>query len=328
MAKHKYFSSVIALRGLAALVVGLFHFTKGFSHDDSVMKMLTSYGWMGVEVFFVISGFVIPYSLLKKGYKLKHYGKFLLKRIVRIHPAYVLSIFGVIILNYLSTQFQIYEGKPFQWSTELIAQHFFYVVEFFDNVWLNPVYWTLAVEFHYYIIIGLLIAVWNLSNKNWIAITFVLFVMLSFVNIENVKFLRYTDIFAIGTLCAFLKKEIINKGLYLIAAAVLVIIISYNHGIILGILTFSSSIIMAFYDANFNKGALLFLGNISYSLYLLHVPIGGRIINIAKRYDLGEAQKILVILFAMTVSIIAAWMFYILVEKPSHKWSQRIKVNS
>jgi len=326
LANTTYFSSVIVLRGLAAFIVGLFHFTKGFSHEDSLMKLMTSNGWMGVEVFFVISGFVIPYSLLTKNYRFRNYGKFLIKRIVRIHPAYVLSVFIVILLNYLSSQFHLYQGDPFSWSTALVLQHFFYVVEFFDNIWLNPVYWTLAVEFHYYLLIGVLIAIWNTNNRIWTVSTFILFIGLSLLDVDPIKFLGYTDIFAIGILCAFLKRDIINKMVYTVGALLLGCLIFYNHGLTLAILTLSTSMIMAFYSNLLNKSAFIFLGNISYSLYLLHVPIGGRIINIAKRYDLSEPVKVLVIFFAMAVSIFAAWIFYIYVEKPSHKWSQRIKL--
>ena len=328
MAKNTYFSSVIVLRGLAALIVGLFHFTKGFSHDESPMKLMTENGWMGVEVFFVISGFVIPYSLLRKNYHLKNYGKFLLKRIIRIHPAFIISVFIILILNYLSTLFDAYQGAPFEFSILLFIQHFFYAVEFFDNIWLNPVYWTLAVEFHYYLLIGVLIAIWNTNKTLWIAMTFLLFIALSFLKIEDFNFFNYTDIFGIGVLCAFLKRNFINTTLYMVGAIGLGLLILYNHGLILAFLTVFTSLIIAFKSNLVSKGPLIFLGNISYSLYLLHVPIGGRIINIAKRFDLSEPTKVIVILFAMSVSIFAAWIFYIYVEKPSHKWSQRFSLNA
>ncbi|MHB8208815.1 acyltransferase family protein [Mucilaginibacter sp.] len=43
-------------------------------------------------IFFVISGFVIPYSLFKANYELKHYFKFLYKRVLRLHPPYLAAL--------------------------------------------------------------------------------------------------------------------------------------------------------------------------------------------------------------------------------------------
>ena len=58
--------SAHALRGVAAFAVAWFHFTNGqptFLPQDSLLKVSGAYGYLGVAVFFVISGFVIPYSL-------------------------------------------------------------------------------------------------------------------------------------------------------------------------------------------------------------------------------------------------------------------------
>jgi len=59
----------------------------------------------------------------------------------------------------------------------------------------------------------------------------------------------------------------------------------------------------------------------------LHVPIGGRIINLGKRFVSTNFEKFIVILLAMAGSVIAAWLFYNLIEKPSHRLSRRIKLN-
>lgn len=68
-----------------------------------------------------------------------------------------------------------------------------------------------------------------------------------------------------------------------------------------------------------------FLGKISFSLYLLHVPIGGRIINLGGRYANTSWKVWGVLLVALIVTLIASWIFYKLVEYPSQKLSKRIK---
>ncbi len=50
-----------ALRGLAALSVAFFHFTNAM--NPTIFQQIANLGWLGVEVFFVITGFIIPYSL-------------------------------------------------------------------------------------------------------------------------------------------------------------------------------------------------------------------------------------------------------------------------
>jgi peptidoglycan/LPS O-acetylase OafA/YrhL len=70
---------------------------------------------------------------------------------------------------------------------------------------------------------------------------------------------------------------------------------------------------------------LVFLGFISYSLYLLHVPIGGRVINLAGRLPHTLPVELGAVTAAMAVSLIAAWLLYRLVERPSQRLSARLR---
>lgn len=327
MEKSKYLSSVTLIRGIAALAVSLFHFTKGFFVTDaSVAEVLLPYAWIGVEVFFVISGFVIPYALLRVPIKLKHYGGYLLKRLVRIEPAYLASIALILILNYISTLFPIYQGNPFSISGFTILLHMGYLVEFFDGRWLNPVYWTLAIEFQYYLVIGVLLIIWNRNQKYLTIATLFLFFALSFIPQDTVKFLKHTDIFTIGIVCAFYKKEYIDKILFISLVGLVGAVIYLHHSYVITILSVGATLGIAFLNKFSNFKLLIFFGNISYSLYLLHIPVGGRVINLSKRFPLGDYGKFFAIFIALVVSILAAWLFYILIEKPSHRLSRKIKL--
>lgn len=285
------------------------------------------YAWLGVEVFFVISGFVIPYMLLGLPFKVKHYGGYLLKRLLRIEPAYLASIALIIFLNYISTLFPIYEGPAFGVSGHNILLHLGYLVEFFDGTWMNPVYWTLAIEFQYYLLIGFLLIIWNQNNKYWTIMTLSAFFALSFWPQYEITFFRNTDIFTIGIICAFYKKEYINKLYFLILVAIIGCVIYIHHSYVITILSVGATLGIAFLNTVKNLNWLIFFGNISYSLYLLHIPIGGRIINIGKRFASSNFEKFLIIFVALVVSVVAAWVFYKLIEMPSHKLSRRIKLN-
>jgi peptidoglycan/LPS O-acetylase OafA/YrhL len=61
---------------------------------------------------------------------------------------------------------------------------------------------------------------------------------------------------------------------------------------------------------------------ISYSLYLVHVPIGGRIINLAGRLPESIEYRYPAIVVAFIVSIFGAYLFWRIVELPSQRWSK------
>src|SRR3569832_1975532 len=79
------------LRGLAALAVAWFHFTVGGPLvPDGAFKEAGQFGRHGVDAFFVISGFVIPYSMSRGGYRgWKDSLRFVFKRLARLEPPYL-----------------------------------------------------------------------------------------------------------------------------------------------------------------------------------------------------------------------------------------------
>ena len=66
------------LRGVAALAVCLFHFDYDGALGIPSVSHVLSYGYLGVQMFFVISGFIIPYSMLRSGYRIKNIKGFLI----------------------------------------------------------------------------------------------------------------------------------------------------------------------------------------------------------------------------------------------------------
>ncbi|RZL40194.1 MAG: acyltransferase [Pedobacter sp.] len=68
--------SVDFLRGIAALLVCIFHFTQGntgYLATENWLKKIGSIGWSGIEIFFILSGFIIPYSLHQSKYHYKDF---------------------------------------------------------------------------------------------------------------------------------------------------------------------------------------------------------------------------------------------------------------
>ncbi|RYG12409.1 MAG: hypothetical protein EOO07_19105 [Chitinophagaceae bacterium] len=68
-----------------------------------------------------------------------------------------------------------------------------------------------------------------------------------------------------------------------------------------------------------------FFSMISYSLYLIHVPIGGKMVNLGMRFVGSDLSRYLLVLLAVCISIGAAYLFYKFVELPAFQLSKRIR---
>jgi peptidoglycan/LPS O-acetylase OafA/YrhL len=70
--------------------------------------------------------------------------------------------------------------------------------------------------------------------------------------------------------------------------------------------------------------ALLLLGAISYSLYLVHVPVGGRVVNLLARLDPGPVGALAILACASLAALLASWALWRWVERPAIAASRRI----
>jgi peptidoglycan/LPS O-acetylase OafA/YrhL len=154
------------LRGIAVLLVVLYHFTVPFGpYSNRVANACYNtfrIGWAGVDLFFVLSGFLIGGILLDARESKTYFKTFYLRRIFRIFPVYYLwiGIFFVLLATLgprAAQQIGILRGG---WTT--VPVFVFYL----QNTWkLNPAMrspwlahlWSLAVEEQFYLIIPLLI---------------------------------------------------------------------------------------------------------------------------------------------------------------------------
>jgi peptidoglycan/LPS O-acetylase OafA/YrhL len=94
------------MRAIAALSVALFHFTNHVNVDTPLIASEATrnsfvYGAQGVEMFYLISGFIIPYSFYYGKYQLSDYFSYLGKRLSRLLPPYFLTIFLITLSSYL-----------------------------------------------------------------------------------------------------------------------------------------------------------------------------------------------------------------------------------
>ncbi len=130
-------------------------------------------------------------------------------------------------------------------------------------------------------------------------------------------------LFVMGIGAAAYKTGRINRELFwaVLAAAASVSLVR-GQAYVMPLMGLLTALLICY--AEFKSRVTDFLGKISFSLYLLHVPIGGRIINFGGRYANTGWKVWLVLLVGLIVTLVASWIFYKLVEYPSQALSKKI----
>ncbi len=317
------------LRGLAALAVCLFHFTRGnagFLSEDDPVGSVGSFGWLGVEAFFELSGFVIPYSLNLRSYKLRDCGAFLIRRFKRVEPPYFACIGLVILLHLISTQFPDFRGGPLNLSWPKFAAHFAYLNAILDYGWLNPVFWTLAIECQYYIFVAILFPILDHTNTYLRHCSTLLIAVLGFGGLNNPALLpHWLPLFAIGMVAYQFYVNRIGPISFLLILVTISFLSFSSIGplqTIVGLFTAGTIILAKDKQLPNYCIPLSFIGTISYSLYLVHVPIGSRVINLAHRLPDSIIYRYPAIFLALVVSVLFAYGFWRLIERPTQRWSK------
>jgi peptidoglycan/LPS O-acetylase OafA/YrhL len=309
-----------ALRALASISVALFHFCNQLNSTGA--HLVARYAWLGVDVFFVISGFVIPLSLYGRGYGPRDFPSFLLRRLVRLEPAYLVSIAAVVVLWHASSWAPGFAGPAPSYSFSQLAAHLFYIVPLTTYQWLNPAYWSLAYEFVFYITVGLTFS-YLIERSVTLTVALALgalglsFAVYKAFDVHIVEFL----IGALLMRSAVMTTHVVQIRTWLVASLTLVFLID---GVGSGIaVSLGAGAILLLRSVEFGRWAV-FLGSISYSLYLIHVPIGGRVVNLAKRFGGGPLYELIVVVLALLASLIVAMLLHRFVEAPAIMASRKI----
>jgi len=281
-------------------------------------------------MFFVISGFVIPYSIARAfpAYSLKDYPTYLIRRMTRIEPPYFVSVLLVIGLAYLSSWTPGFRGVPPDYGLTQVLSHLLYVTPLVGEEWIQPVYWTLAYEFVFYLTIGLLFP-WVQRYGTWMLWggVSVLALLTEFELVSARVWLFMLGLLAYCRLSS--DCESVRPGVtgWLMALSVLLM---SRHAeaawVVVGVLTVSFILFMRERHLPGRPAKwLVWLGGLSYSLYLLHVPIGGRVVNLGHRFVEEEWQMLLVSLMGLVVSLLAALLFHRWIERPAMRLARQIR---
>jgi len=315
------------LRAIAAWSVCLYHFictTTGLiSHDNFIYKVF-SFGSYGVHLFFVISGLVIPWSLYHNNYQLKNFFKFFVKRLARLEPPYIVSVIVMLFILLIRKYSPAYNGNEVAVSAKQLVLHVGYLIPFFKGIpWLNNVYWTLAIEFQYYILIGLLyfLFVSKLFYMRYLA--YLLIIGLPTV-LPYADFLPFwLPVFGIGVLIFLYKSNLISITEFLIVSLLFSIAIFIFNQPTACIVSLISEFAIIFMFTKTTK-ILAWLGKFSYSVYLMHAIIGAAAVNILSHYAVTNFSKAAIVIAGIAVTFISSYLMYLFVENPSKKLSSKL----
>lgn len=349
---HQYYPALDGLRGLAILLVLLFH-NFGFITDFFFL------GQLGVDLFFVLSGFLITDILLGTVHKKNYLKNFYARRILRIFPPYYLFlVLFLLVLPVFSRSIDIHYYSVHQVYFWTYLQNWLYV--FHDptpNNILLPL-WSLAVEEQFYLLWPLTILL--LRNTRWaaffITIALLLYTVIKFyirahpfAPAGDQGFFIYTRIdgICIGCLVALLRQ--IRPGIVLkYSLGILVVVIATNLVFFIisdiPLLSYEYLSVLGYTSASILFGLLVnkvvssspkrsfpvmeyaplrFLGKISYSVYIYHLPV----YLITLSYFLPMLKKTMPETIAHLIISVVSGMVILLIAWLSYQFFERYFLN-
>jgi peptidoglycan/LPS O-acetylase OafA/YrhL len=316
------YESLDAWRGIAALSVVLFHCANTIVSPDTAIGRLLLAGWTGVFLFFPISGYCILGALHSDANRTL--GSFLARRWRRIFLPYWASIVVAVAIAIVALPFNAGSIDDLVLTPDAWVAMLTLTQVFTDHVGrINPVYWSLCYEEQFYLVMGFLLAARERTRAAVLAaITVAAAIYVAQPPSWRVQglFLDYWMCFAAGC-AAYLWLHARESRAAAIVIAMTVsgsAVATGNVALSISIVTAAALVILAPFDARLARSRigtrLVALGTVSYSLYLVHVPIGGRLTNLL---DAWSCPAWATVPLSAAASLVAARMFYYLIESPA-----------
>lgn len=355
------------LRGFAALAVVISHYYGVFWSSRAAVEAITNapalplethavptyvqwlhtfplfnWGAYGVALFFIISGFVIPFSLQK----LSFIG-FSINRTLRIFPTYIAGFTVTLLAILVSTE---YFSREWPFTGREVLIH--YIPGIRDVLWsrgIDGIVWTLEIEMKFYLVCASLIIWFRQQSLKVFIAPIVLFVLALYLNrmipawgntnasawqfaMTYMTVSQYIIYMFIGVLFHFLHlgKIDASKAYFGIGAFFAMFCIhwwsgpySANLGVAwsyaFALLTFAFS--YSFQHLFRSNRVLDFFADISYPLYVIHGVAGYVALRIMLEMGFRAWFSLLVV---TTICIASSWLLHVLVEAPSQKLGKKL----
>lgn len=313
-----------ALRGLAAVAVMAYHYTTRYTeqigHVGGMPLDLVA-GKYGVQLFFLISGFVIFMTLERTRTPMD----FVVSRFSRLFPTYWTGLA-------LTTLVVYSVGLPLQQlPMHDLLLNVTMVQEFFGAEHLDGSYWTLQIELFFYLQMLLWFALGQLKRIHVIIAFWLVLAAIegwyekhnwhfSYV-VRELMILRFIPFFAMGILFYRMRQNPQERRLNLVMIGCCLLSIAIGERpVFLSVALFCCAVFTVFtlgWLRFLNHRVFAFLGAISYSLYLVHQAIGYVVIYHLERVGV---PALVAVALAMIFSVLLAVAMNRLVEKPAMKF--------
>lgn len=346
-------TSIDGLRGIAALLVVLFHLHGAVSRTATdwlwaPVDWIARNGAKGVDIFFVISGFVIALSVSRGVPTPSYFGRFIVRRSIRLDPPYWSAIALEVLLLHLTLR--LFPEHPVVLpSTAQVMAHLVYLQDLLGYGNIVVSFWTLCYEIQFYaFFVGLLVLQQYLPaffrTTRWTTVfaggLFLLSLWARFIAPASAPHGLAIDRwyqFFIGTLTYHAVSEAgvgRMRSLYAAWAALVVVLImtSASPMQLLPVIV-SAWLVAAARDprwgALFASRPLQFLGAISYSLYLYHASVGWRFVTLMQKLIPGQwsaPTAVGVYVVGIVFAVAFATLMWRFIERPCLKFCQRIRL--
>jgi len=320
-----------SLRGIAALSVVLFHMTKAFDSPDffpGYPKAIYSFsaGSYGVWLFFVISGFVILWTI-GRAHRWRDFG---ISRFARLYPPFWASLILVTVVILLVQAEGLGGSRPFELTLPQFLANATMVPQWLGYKPIDGVYWTLTIEMGFYILISLMFVakllrrdriVWAMTIFWFIDI--VVFSALTKASGSSLRDISDFSYLFIAGMAYFLLWEGVARPRWLLWALFVqmpFVDLLRGHWVVVAI---DVAILLVVHFAVSGKlsflewAPFLFLGRISYSLYLVHSTLG----YLTQRWLLEHGvERNLAVVLTVAGAIGLAVVFNKVVERRVSPW--------
>ena len=334
--------SIQYLRGIAALLVVLSHIAwKNIQAGGSTMHWWHEAGTFGVDIFFIISGYIMVYITQNMHQKPHTIQIFLKKRFIRIIPLYwFYTLIALAIFIVIPERVNSAGG-----GTDILKSFFLLPLASNEN-YLIGVGWTLHYEFLFYILFSFGLLLSRKAGNILVASAIIFLVLCSiFIPKEGMNYIFYTffnDIFiefALGMFLYFLLLKIKHIHWVISLGSIILGILSFYylhtggsftgiHHIDTGTSAFFICFGMLSLEYFWKKREcklLTTLGNASYSIYLLHPFILVAVVIISSKLEhiLPLTESLLIIVMLIS-SLVGGYISHIFIEKPLIKGTKKL----
>lgn len=310
-----------ALRGLGALLVVNFHYSTRFPELFPAAGHVPFHLFGGnyrVLLFFALSGFAIFFTMGK----LRSSADFVVGRFARLMPTYWMAILLTLGIEHLGGVRELYI------PVGAVIANFTMLEQFFFLPAVDGAYWTLTIEIAFY---ACMLALWRFVGLKhvertilcWLAIKLVFGLLWTNMpeRLVMLLILRWVPFFAIGMIAYRLwsGKRSLRDQAPIVAAVLLTLALTEDRSYLLAgvILCFVFLALINGYLRWLCVAPLLWVGEISYSLYLIHQHIG---FTIMLNADAAGWNPLLAYAAAVFAAFLLGWMLNRYVEKPSTRW--------